>query len=223
MIEALVFDLDDTLYLESDFVASGYRAVARHVARKYACRYVDVFYAMMTTFAGVGRNLVFPMVIERFLNPSVSLSELVDVYRRHRPKIGLFPGYSELLANLGRKYRLGVITDGLPAVQRRKVRALGVDEIVDDVIYTWEYGPEREKPHPFSFSLMMDKLCVSPSHAVFVGDNPFKDWAGAHGAGMKFAYVRPAGGDYQRHQQHREPEFLIDSLHQLPSILQHKD
>ena len=222
MIEALVFDLDDTLYLESDFVTSGYRAVARYIAKRYACTYADVFCAMMTTFAKLGRNLVLPMVIERFLGPSVSMPELVDVYRRHDPEIHLFPGYPKLLKDLGRKYRLGVITDGLPEVQRRKVSALGLDNIMDKVIYTWEYGRDKEKPHPFAFSLMLDDLHVKPSQAIYVGDNPLKDWAGAHGAGMKFAYINLPGSDCARHEQAREPEFVIESLHQLPCILQNK-
>jgi putative hydrolase of the HAD superfamily len=36
MIQALIFDLDDTLYPESDFLTSGYRVVARYVADNYA-------------------------------------------------------------------------------------------------------------------------------------------------------------------------------------------
>jgi len=36
MIETVIFDLDDTLYLESDFVASGYRAVAHGAGMKFA-------------------------------------------------------------------------------------------------------------------------------------------------------------------------------------------
>jgi len=222
MIEALVFDLDDTLYLESDFVVSGYRAVARHIAKRYACTYADVLCAMMTTFAKLGRNLVLPMVIERFLGSSVSIAELVDVYRRHDPEIHLLPGYTKLLKDLGRKYRLGLITDGLPEVQRRKVRALGLNNIMDKVIYTWEYGRDKEKPHPLVFSLILDELHVKPVNAIYIGDNPIKDWAGAHGAGMKFAYIHSPGFDCARYEQAREPEFVIDSLHQLPRILQHK-
>jgi putative hydrolase of the HAD superfamily len=220
MIQALVFDLDDTLYLESDFVASGYRAVAGYIAEKYQCRYRDVFYTMMTTFTNLGRDKVFPVVIERFLDATVSLVEFVEVYRNHDPQIRLFPGYAALLERLNKSLRLGIVTDGLPEVQRRKVAALGLPDLVHEIVYTWEYGSEKEKPHPFAFSLIADRLCVHPSKTLYVGDNPTKDQLGAEGAGMQFARVQSPAGCHNSGQCAGGGVFVIDSLYQLPHILQ---
>ncbi len=175
MIEALVFDLDDTLYLESDFVTSGYRAVARYVARSYGCCLRDVFHTMMSVFVSQGRELVLPVVVRRFLSDKVPLSELVDIYRCHTPRIHLFPGYEDLLGRLRETYKLGIITDGLPEVQRRKVHSLGLEGKIDKIIYTWEYGIERQKPHPQSFTVMMDFLHTSPLSTLYVGDSQDKD------------------------------------------------
>jgi putative hydrolase of the HAD superfamily len=219
MIQALVFDLDDTLYPEVDFVTGGYRAVARYVCEKYGGSYNEIFCAMMTRFTNEGRRSVFPMVVERFLDPGVPVAELVEVYRRHIPEIHMFPGYSCLLQELSRNYRLGILTDGLPEVQKRKVRALGLEHLVDKIIYTWDYGSEMEKPHPMTFSLMLDYLRAEPINALYVGDNPAKDCKGAHQAGMKFAQLRAPSCCDTAAGSVEKPEFVIDSLYQLPRIL----
>lgn len=225
MIQALVFDLDDTLYLESDFVASGYRAVARHLAKQYGCCFRNVYYTMMSVFVTSGRETVLPTVLHRFLDDRIPLSELVDVYRRHSPRIQLLPGYGELLSRLHDAYKLGIITDGLPEIQQRKVRALGLEQKVDRIIYTWEYGAEKQKPHPQPFSLMMDYLDSKPCNTIYIGDNPEKDCRGAHSAGMKYVQVQipslnghgsePAGAD--------KAEYVLDSLFRLPQILNSTD
>jgi putative hydrolase of the HAD superfamily len=225
MIKALVFDLDDTLYLESDFVESGYRAVAQHLARQYGCCCRDVFYAMMSVFVNHGRENVFPTIIRRFLANGVSLSELVEVYRSHTPRIRLFSGYGELLRELRESYRLGIITDGPPEVQRRKVRALGLEQKVDRVIYTWEHGAEKQKPHPQPFSLMMDSLKSRPFNTLYIGDNREKDCKGAHGVGMKFIQVQIPSRNGHRSESASadEADYVVESLYQLPQILQSTD
>ena len=222
MIRALIFDLDDTLYRESDFVMSGYRAVARHVADNYGCDFECVFSTMMKTFETKGRRAVLSVLREKFLDASVALDALVWVYRRHNPSIRLYPGYLGLLKEFAGNYRMGIITDGLPEVQERKVRALGLESIMNRIICTWEYGAEKEKPHPLSFSLMLDSLDAKPDSALFIGDNPEKDCRGAHQAGMKFAQVQhPTGpGNACCASDRESPEFIMDSLFQLPPILQ---
>jgi putative hydrolase of the HAD superfamily len=223
LLQALVFDLDDTLYLERDFVMSGYRAVARHLAASNQCSFESVLSTMMEILDAKGRHMVFPILMERFPDVSSSISELIDVYRQHTPAINLYPGYLELLRKLSRHYRLGVITDGLPAVQARKIRALGLRSVMDKIIYTWEYGSEKEKPHPLSFSLMLEFLRADPGSALYIGDNPEKDCRGAHGVGMKFVQVCPpaSNGNGSGTAVHENPEFVIETLLQLPQILEH--
>ena len=189
MIRALIFDLDDTLYCEKDFVMSGYRAVARYLFDRGSCSFEKAFSLMTETFETQGRQHVFPALFGHLADDSITIPELVEIYRRHEPIINLCPGYKELLQDFSRHYRLGIITDGLPAVQGQKVQALGLKNIMDKIIYTWDYGPEKEKPHPYSFSLMLQCLDTEPDSALFIGDNPEKDCKGAHGIGMKC--IRP--------------------------------
>jgi putative hydrolase of the HAD superfamily len=224
MIEAVIFDLDDTLYRERDFVASGYGAVSRHVAKAAGLPARNIFRAMMRTLSIAGRRAVFPMVIADFLKDPIPVGELVEIYRNHIPQIRLFPGYDRLLKQLRQQLKLGIITDGLPSVQRRKVEALGLLQAVDHIIYTGDFGPQKEKPDPLAFSLMMQRLKADPSRTIYVGDNPSKDRIGAHRAGMRFAMVRPRGLRRQEVLPEDNPaEFTVGSLLELPQILKRAD
>jgi len=111
----------------------------------------------------------------------------------------------------------------LPAVQDHKVQALGLKNVMDKIIYTWDYGPEKEKPHPYSFSLMLQCLDTDPNSVLFIGDNPEKDCKGAHGVGMKCAQVMHAKkmADLSVDKFAERPEFIIETLYQLPHILEH--
>jgi putative hydrolase of the HAD superfamily len=129
----------------------------------------------------------------------------------------LFPGYRPLLEELGKNYRLGMITDGLPAVQRGKVRALGIEGLFEKIVYSWDYGQERQKPHLYPFELMLETLRVLPQSTLFVGDNPEKDGAGARGAGMY--YVRVARSAERQVVPALPNEIAIENLLQLPQIL----
>jgi putative hydrolase of the HAD superfamily len=190
MIQAIIFDLDDTLYPEKDFVQSGYRSVALHIAGCGDWRYDEVFESMMLSFNSFGRESVYPNLLHRFPGVGLSLDEFLEIYRTHNPAIHLFPGYRELLLDLAGKFQLGLITDGIPEVQKKKVEALGLDVIIKNIVYSWAYGPERQKPHFHPFSVMLNLLQLPPRNMLFVGDNPEKDGKGAKNAGMLYRQIR---------------------------------
>ncbi len=216
MIRALIFDLDDTLYREHDFVASGYRAVARHVAGRCGDSVNAVFNVMMETLARQGRGAVMQAVREQFPGSAAGIDELVDIYRGHAPDIQLFPGYEGLLRQFRVSYRLGIITDGIPEVQQRKCDALGLAGLVDEILYTWQYGPERQKPHPEPFRRLLSRLDVKPEESLCVGDNMEKDCRGARDAGIRSVLVAAhptspvADGP---------ADYVIDTLFRMPLLL----
>jgi putative hydrolase of the HAD superfamily len=219
MIKALVFDLDDTLYREKDFVESGFKAVARYLSHTTGCDFPQLYSMMLDAMHSVGRQGVMSAVREKYTADSIPTEVLVSIYRRHSPEIRLYPGYFGLLKQLSENYRLGIITDGMPEVQERKVRALGLEMLMDAVIYTWKFGEEKQKPHPHSFSLMLQFLGTEAEEALFVGDNPVKDCMGARKAGMKCAQIKTSASG-AKVTCNEKPEYIIDSLFQLPAILQ---
>lgn len=186
VVRGVVFDLDDTLYPEKTYVASGFRAVARWLSEQGASRGIPSATAeqwarrLWQGFERGPRNRVFNVVLEQVGfaghdDPAV-IGELVSCYREHVPTLTLRPEVRELLETLGRTYRLGIITDGYLPSQRLKAETLGVDRLVDRVICTEQLGRACWKPSPEAFELYQREEGLSGPQCVYVADNPVKDF-----------------------------------------------
>ncbi|MBE3575651.1 MAG: HAD family hydrolase [Firmicutes bacterium] len=124
-------------------------------------------------------------------------SQMINCYRGHTPRIHLYPDAARCLEALrARHIPLGLITDGLASVQEKKVRALGLADVFDLIIYTDLLAPNRLhwKPSPRAFELAARHFGVPPSQCCYVGDNPAKDFTGPAQLGMPTVWVeRPEG------------------------------
>ena len=172
----LVFDLDDTLYLERDFVRSGFRVVAAHARRTLGVR--GLFAAAWRRFEAGERGTILDHALEeRGVDPSRRLvRELVRVYRTHEPRLRLCPDARRLLRRPPAETTLAVISDGPLPAQRGKVRALGLRRLVSAIVLTGEWGPRFAKPHPRAFRMLERRFRMSGADCAYVGDNPAKDF-----------------------------------------------
>lgn len=188
---ALLIDLDDTLYDEGSYVRSGFAIVAREIAGLPGAGPVaQVEDVMRDELARRGRGTVFDATLRRLgITPRPDLIKgLVEVYRDHQPDIALWPGVREALVDLSQDHRLAVVTDGLGVMQRRKVAALGVEPLVEALVYCWELG--WPKPDPRSYLKAMEQLATTPERTLVIGDNPAHDMAAARAAGLRSLRVR---------------------------------
>jgi putative hydrolase of the HAD superfamily len=125
----------------------------------------------------------------------VPVEPLVQAFRSHAPEhLPAYPGVPAALARLRPRCRIGLVTDGDPGIQRAKLRALGLCDAFDVVVLSDELGRQYRKPHPAPFQAALAALAVDPREALFVGDRPDKDVAGAAAAGM--ACIRVLTGEY---------------------------
>lgn len=180
MIKAVVFDLDDTLYPEYDYVLSGLTAAGERAQKAYGI--VGAKSELTELFASA-RDKVFDRFAQNHGLDRSCVTDLVEVYRAHTPDIKLTAEVKQTLNELhSRGYKLGIITDGRTNGQRAKITALGLNELVDEIIITDELGGEYRKPNPKAFEVMSSRLGVELSEILYVGDNPQKDFAiGKHG------------------------------------------
>ena len=185
-IKIVLFDLDDTLYDERTFVTSGFNIVATYLASKFGLDKQQVFSAMMTVLTREGRGRIFDRVLLSYgLYSPELVTELVNIYRSHLPQISLYPDVQPSFRALKQRgARLGIVTDGLHEVQKRKVSALGLCELMDVIIYTDELGKEHWKPHPLGFQHALKRLSATSEDALYVGNDPVKDFAGPKSIGM---------------------------------------
>jgi putative hydrolase of the HAD superfamily len=87
--------------------------------------------------------------------------------------------------------RLGLITNGPAEVQRAKLELLGIGPLLDFVLISGEFGVE--KPDPAIFREALRRGQAAPDQAVFVGDSPDHDVAGARAAGIRAVWLNRTG------------------------------
>ena len=183
---AVLFDLDDTLYRELDFVESAFREVAGALGQCAGVPGPQAHAAPADAFVRFGRDRTINRAVEALgLAPSL-VPELVRVYRSHAPAgLQLHSDATRVLDRLATQgVRLGLVTDGDPAVQRSKARALGLARWLAVMRFTWDEGAERQKPHARAFLPALEALGLAGDEVVYVGDNPAKDFVGARALGM---------------------------------------
>ena len=192
-MRAAIFDLDDTLYEREQFVLSGFAAVAEELERRFnlPAPWMLATLKRARVRGHEGRELQ-ALCADHGL-PDSLIPELVDVIRRHEPALMLGSVASAVIAQLRDDgWRLGILTNGLPATQRAKVEALGLNSRVDAVLYAEEHAPGG-KPSRAAFDAAVNAVGVAPGQVVFVGDNLVKDIQGARAAGLRTIRVAAPG------------------------------
>lgn len=190
-----IFDLDDTLYEEITFVKSGFKSVAVYLNKMYKLPEKKIFREMLDELALNGRGAVFNSVLERHSLYSKSLvNKCLSVYRLHTPEIELYPDARRILKKL-KNDPVYIVTDGNKNVQNNKIVALGLEKVVKKYFLSRSFGIKNEKPSPYCF----EKICrlekIKPSEAVYIADNPRKDFVGIKPLG--FNTIRVMRGNYR--------------------------
>jgi putative hydrolase of the HAD superfamily len=127
-----------------------------------------------------------------------------------------------LLERLAGRHRLGLVTDGFASVQQRKLASLRLSEQFDALVLTEELGPGLSKPSAFPFQVVLKRLGVSAEEAVYVADNPTKDFIGARLVGMATVRMRSRAGlytDLEPPSPEHAAEIEIDDLRSLTMAL----
>lgn len=179
MVKAVVFDLDDTLYMEKEFVEYGLKNAANVAETVYGI--VNANEKIRSLYQESKVNVFDRLVnAETIKDKEIAVAGLVKAYRNCEPKnLHCNPGVLDLLKTLKKKgVRTGIITDGFADVQKSKIKALGIQEYIDKIVITDELGGVQcRKPNPIGFEKMLKMLNVKPQEMIYIGDNPNKDFA----------------------------------------------
>lgn len=219
----LVFDLDDTLFPEKQYVRSGFAAAGRYLLQQGIAS-EDLSRRFWEQFLTAGQGQVFNEVLE---SAGIAwdrnlIADLVAVYRGHAPVIDLFPDARDVLDWFQGKKKLGLLSDGFLPAQRLKVDALGIAPWFEIMVFTEELGREFWKPHPAGFQKIMRALDAPAHDCVYIGDNPNKDFQGAGALGWKTVCVKRSGsvyGDAVADGSKRQAAIVVEDLRELKDIV----
>ena len=221
MIRAIIFDLDDTLYDEMQFVRGGFKAVSSYTSKNANVNQNVVYQLLLDVLEKHGRGQTFDIALKKLgLYNKNLIPKLVEVYRAHKPKLSLYSEVRTILSTLRKQgYKLGLITDGNVEVQRNKVEALKIKDFFDCIIFSDEYGIEKQKPNPFPYQKAMEELKVSARETIYIGDNPYKDFVSAKKLGIHT--IRIMRGQYKNVTLNKEfeAEYQIINLGELIDIV----
>jgi len=225
-LKVIAFDLDDTLYLERDYVLSGFRATGVWIEDSFGIAAQKVFQELWQLFQRGVHGNTFDVWLSSHpeLAQKVSVQQLVELYRSHTPEIRLLAGMSGLLDHCREQgILLALISDGFLRSQERKVKALGLDRWVETTIYTDTWGRSFWKPHARAFEEVMRLWYSEPEGLAYIADNPEKDFVTPRRIGWRTVRLRlPAQLRYENEPFSDEyaAESEAGSVKQLKKVLQ---
>lgn len=170
----IVFDLDDTLYNELDYLKSAYKSIARFLEPTDWKQLYSKIFSMYRSKINVFEFLSNDYEIE--------IELLIEMYRNHYPNIQLFDGVLDVFDAIKSKNgKIGIITDGRSNTQRTKIKSLGILDYIDKIIISDEIG--SEKPSLSNFKAIEDFL--SGTTYFYIADNIKKDFITPNTLGWK--------------------------------------
>jgi putative hydrolase of the HAD superfamily len=181
----LILDLDDTLYQRRQFMRSGFRTVAQHVAVRHGLGVDTACATLDACLASGDSRRAFQTLCASHALPETDIPLWLQVFREHQPALTLDDPVRTTLRRLRLAgWRIAVLTNGLPSVQERKVAALGLPKLVDHVVFAEQHSAQG-KPAAEPFRHALARLGMRAARCVCVGDDPATDIAGARALGIR--------------------------------------
>jgi len=224
MIRIVLFDLDDTLAAEDNFIRSGYRHIAGILKDKYSLTDAEkTCQRLYELYLEDSRNVFNRALSESGIEYNKEdILYLVNEYRNHMPDTYFYEDVIPTLKLLTeRNIKTGIITDGYLNGQKNKAKALKLDSYFEKIIYTDELGKDYWKPSPMAFDMMKDYFDVEYEEMAYVGDNPEKDFYIRHDRNIHtIRIVRPTSVyENREYRENIEAEYCIRSLTEIEAIL----
>jgi HAD superfamily hydrolase (TIGR01549 family) len=155
---------------------------------------------LRVTEGGDSNLLLSELLAETCADCGIALQpgDLADGKRRYmdaiRQGIIMNDGADEVLTICkGRNLKIGLVSNTMwpGAYHRGDLERFDLLRFFDHLVFSGDLG--LWKPDPRIFQASLDSLGVSPREAIFVGDHPRQDVAGAQGVGMRGVLIATSG------------------------------
>ena len=161
------------------------------------------------------REAWFRALTDHGVNDLSFAERLSDVFSSERRERHIaFSDVEDSLTNLREVYRLALVTNGAPDLQREKIQGSNLARFFDATLISGEVG--IGKPDCRIFKLALEALSTSPSEAVMVGDSLTRDILGAQHAGLKGIWLNRSGNGTASQVT---PDVQIANLSQIHQLL----
>jgi len=196
IIQAVLFDIDDTLYDRNLSQSLILERIVKKLPRIFQSikmdRILEAFFesdrATTDAFnAGAPSEGLRDVRSREFLRllgiEEAAADTITEIYVREYPDINApVNGAVLLVTEAGRRFKVGAVSNGFPDVQYRKLETLGIRDAFKCIVLSEEIGVR--KPNPRIFRQAAGLLGVPCSACLYVGDSYDSDIVGAKAAGM---------------------------------------
>lgn len=230
-VEAVIFDLDETLLDAQKGLEAAQRAVAGKIFRRYS-EELDVglnglveklseFDDEMNRKRKYDRDEWWPSFLELVgleveLGPDL-VEELTDIYwDNYEISADPYSSSESILEYLDSKgYKIGLLTDtdNFGGSKIDRIEPLDFFDLLDSIVVAGE-DTEEPKPEPESFRMISEDLGVVPEKICMIGDKPFTDIKGAKSVGMKTILVKRRDWN-----ESEETDLQVEGLGELKDVL----
>ena len=210
MRRVVVFDLDDTLFPERQYVLSGFRAVDAWLEE---AKGMSGFYERAKALFEAGyRGNIFDLALaeSECSGDKALIRELVRVYREHPPRLNLYEDARWAIDVFRAHGPLGLISDGHLVAQQNKLAALNIGEAFQAVVFSDAFGRDSWKPSPRPYQRIMELIPGAPSDFVYIADNPSKDFITARRLGWGTIQIARREGVHEGVEG--APEYRADAV-----------
>ncbi|WP_053928237.1 SpoIIE family protein phosphatase [Streptomyces chattanoogensis] len=212
-IDAVLFDIGGTVYDDERFVQALYRATCDLAGEIDETEFWDFYDAVRA-----GGLPIRPAFADRYVpGGDVALLHRQIVKHWAYPVEALYPDVQPVFAALARQYRLGVLSNSPPQV-RDALHRDGLDLLFETILLG---GIDTaEKPDARAFRDVLDRMDVTPAHAVYVGNRLDADVRGAGRVGLRTVWLlRGEAPPAPVLSQLAQADAVITSLTGLPLAL----
>lgn len=202
-INHVVFDLDDTLYKEKDFVKSAFNHIIDFLNNELGYDFSHLIELSINENFNLYENIL------KEKNVNLTLDKYLELYRFHVPKISLDDDTKLTLKSLKKSnIKISIITDGRSITQRNKIKALGITNELAMIIISEETG--YEKPNKYNFKLVQNNF--PDDNFVYVGDNTKKDFIAPNQLGWHTVCLLDDGRNIHKQSFEINKNFLPKSI-----------
>lgn len=158
----------------------------------------------------VDLEIVFQRILEKegVANPFLAESCCKLFRLLSRERFQLFPDALPVLREMKRNgYPLAVVSDAQKVFCLDESKILGLDQFFDHTVLSTQFG--FRKPDPRLFAIGCALLNVAPAEAIYIGNDPKADVAGAKQIGMQAILL---GRGLKSKKQQVKPDFYAKNL-----------
>lgn len=232
-LEAIFFDIDDTIYSTTEFAARARRNAVKaminaglqmdedeclkeleEVIEEFSSNYEHHFDKLL---------LRLPRSVIGNSSPLVLVAAGMMGY--HDTKFHNLSPYEDAIEVLkilkDKSLNMGIISAGIGIKQAEKVVRLGLHHLINPkkIIITDAIGIAKKNPKLYQCACEM--LCCNPKKTIYVGDNPVNDIDIPHEMGMITVLSKRSGKHINEANKH-EPDFIIHNFWDLLELIESK-